>query len=398
MPQIENVRCILLSSPYADADDPEVKECFPNGPKRTIGMVEVMLDNGIRGLGEGYLAVFAPKVFESIVELCTPYLIGNEAFDLKQRVRDLCSVCDYWSLQGAARHVTSAVEIALADAQAKSKGIPVHQLFGQSSSNTLRMYGSGGCCDTKDHFVRELEELERLGIDLYKIRSEKDDIHRTAWILDEAGCRGINVGVDMCQNLANPPQQVKEVVDYVNAIERLTDRKILFLEEAIGPADPDGFRALRRCVTPQVCGGEIITTPQEMIERINNDVYDFVQPDASVIGGIGAVLEVFGAAIRRGTDVVVHAWGGPVAIMASYHAAFAGHGKLVEYPMLPFQLGDEMLADSLKISQGQLQRPDGPGLGVTLTAEIEDRYPFDETAVYSCKPLDRGKPPETYWS
>jgi len=63
MPRIENIRCILLSSPYADADDPEIKECFPNGPKRTIGMVEVTLDNGVTGLGEGYLAVFAPLVF-----------------------------------------------------------------------------------------------------------------------------------------------------------------------------------------------------------------------------------------------------------------------------------------------------------------------------------------------
>ncbi len=28
MVKIANVRCILLSSPYADADDPEIKECF----------------------------------------------------------------------------------------------------------------------------------------------------------------------------------------------------------------------------------------------------------------------------------------------------------------------------------------------------------------------------------
>jgi hypothetical protein len=35
MPKIQSVRCVLLSSPYADADDPEIKECFPNGPKRT---------------------------------------------------------------------------------------------------------------------------------------------------------------------------------------------------------------------------------------------------------------------------------------------------------------------------------------------------------------------------
>ena len=43
MPDIVNIRCVLLSSPYADADDPEIKECFPNGPKRTIGGAPVLL-------------------------------------------------------------------------------------------------------------------------------------------------------------------------------------------------------------------------------------------------------------------------------------------------------------------------------------------------------------------
>ena len=398
MPQIKKIRSLLLSSPYAEEGHPEILECFPNGAKRTIGMVEVTLDNGMKGLGEGYLAVFAPRVFESIVELCAPYMVGNDGFDLNQRVRDLCRVCDYWSLQGAARHVISAFEIALADAKAKSLNMPVHRLYGESDVEKIPMYGSGGICDSKEHFRAELDQLSELGIGLYKIRAEKDDICRTAWILEEAGKRGIRVGVDMCQNLADPPQKVKEVADYVRGIENLTQQEIVFLEESIGPADPDGFKALRRCVSPKVCGGEIITTPKEMIDRIHDHVYDFVQPDASVIGGIGAVMEVFHEAKLMNTEVVVHAWGGPVAIMASYHAAFAGGGNLVEFPMLDFPLGDEMLGESKAIADGYLKRPDSPGLGITLNEEIEKKYPFDETAVYSCKTLDRGKPPESYWN
>ena len=398
MPKIDNIRCVLLSSPYADAEYSEIKSCFPNGPKRTVGMVEVTLDNKVRGIGEGYLAVFAPRVFESIVELCSPYLLGTDAFDIGQRVRDLCRVCDYWSLQGAARHVTSAFEIALADAKAKTLDIPVHKLFGEASSNKMRMYGSGGCCDQKEQFFREFEILKLHGINLYKIRAVKEDILRTSWILEEADSRGIEVGVDMCQNLADPPQKVDEVVGYLNAVKSNTDKKIVFIEEAIGPADPEGFKELKNCIEPDVCGGEIITTPKEMIERINNEVYDFVQPDASVIGGIEAVMDIFNAAKKKNIEVVVHAWGGPVAIMASYHAAFAGQGKLVEYPMLPFPLSNEMLADSMNISNGELIRPDKPGLGVILTEDIEKRYPFDETAVYSCKTIDTGSPSEAYWN
>ena len=398
MATIEAIRCILLSSPYADADDPEIKECFPNGPKRTVGMVEVTLDSGVTGLGEGYLAVFAPLVFKSIVDLCTPYLVGADGLDIAGRVRDLRSVCDYWSLQGAARHVISAFEIALQDARAKTLGVPVHEALGGGQADSIEIYGSGGCCDAKEQFLREFDLLADRGIGLYKIRSVKRDILRTAWVLDEAGARGIRVGVDMCQNLADPPQPVDDVVAFIDAVHARTAERMIFVEEAIGPDDPDGFKALRARTAVPVYGGEIITTPKEMIDRLRAGAYDAVQPDASVIGGISAVLDVFAAARETGTGVVVHAWGGAAAIMASYHAAFAAGGQLVEYPMLDFPLGAEMMADQGAIVDGRLLRPTAPGLGLTLTPEMEARYPFDDTAVYSCKLVDWGPPPDAYWA
>ena len=398
MPTIAAVRCILLSSPYADADDPEIKECFPNGPKRTIGMVEITLDNGVTGLGEGYLAVFAPLVFKSIVDLCTPQVVGKDGFDIVRRVKDLRSLCDYWSLQGAARHVIAAFEIALQDAMGKSLGKPVYDLLGGAKADSIRIYGSGGCCDAKHQFFREMDMLDRLGITLYKIRSVKRDILRTAWVLNEAGRRGIEVGVDMCQNLADPPQEVEDVVAFVTSVHALTLHRMAFVEEAIGPDAPEGFRELRRRIDVPVCGGEIITTPKEMIERLRNDVYAFVQPDASVMGGISAVMEVFTAARAHGTGVVVHAWGGAAAIMASYHAAFAAGGELVEYPMLDFPLGAEMIGDQGRIEGGRLLRPIAAGLGLTLTPQMEARYPFDPSAVYSCVLHDWGPPPDSYWS
>ncbi|WP_299617430.1 mandelate racemase/muconate lactonizing enzyme family protein [Pelagibius sp.] len=397
MPTITKVRCLLLSSPYADADDPEIKECFPNGPKRTIGMVEVTLDNGVTGLGEGYLAVFAPLVFKAIVDLCRPYVEGREAFEIDRRVRDLRSLCDYWSLQGAARHVISAFEIALQDAKAKSLGVPLWELLGGAEADSIKIYGSGGCCDARDQFEREFDLLQSLGIELYKIRSVKGDIHRTAWVLEEAAKRGIEVGVDMCQNLADPPQSVDDVVAFVEAVHRETGQRMAFLEEAIGPDCPEGFRELRSRIEVPVCGGEIITTPKEMIGRLEAEVYDFVQPDASVIGGIGAVMDIFAAAAPAGVGVVVHAWGGAAAIMASYHAAFAGGGNLVEYPMLAFPLGAEMMGERARIEGGRLLRPTAPGLGIELTPEMEARYPFEETAVYSCMLHDWGPPPDETW-
>ena len=398
MPKIASVRSILLSSPYADPEDPEIKECFPNGPKRTIGMVEITLDNGVTGLGEGYLAVFAPLVFTAIVDLCRPYALGLDGSDAPGLVRKLRSLCDYWSLQGAARHVISAFEIALQDAWAKTQGAPVYEILGGAKADSIEIYGSGGCCDAKGQFLRELDLLQSKGIRLYKIRSVKRDILRTAWILNQAGRRGIKVGVDMCQNLADPPQAVEDVVGFVEAVHRLTPYRMIFVEEAIGPDSPEGFRELRARIDVPVYGGEIVTTPKEMIERMKLGAYAACQPDASVIGGIGAVMDIFAAARELDVDVVVHAWGGAAAIMASYHAAFAAGGRLVEFPMLAFPLGEEMIGDQGRIMNGRLLRPTAPGLGLTLTSEMEARYPFDPTAVYSCVLTDFGPPPDEYWN
>ena len=64
--------------------------------------------------------------------------------------------------------------------------------------------------------------------------------------------------------------------------------------------------------------------------------------------------------------------------------------------MLAFPLGDEILDESLSINR-LLKRPDGPGLGVNLTEDIEMRYPFDESAVSSRKTIEWAKSPESYW-
>ena len=49
----------------------------------TVGMVDYSGQWSER-VGEGYLAVFAPEVFRSIVDLCRPYLEGTDAFDRKE--------------------------------------------------------------------------------------------------------------------------------------------------------------------------------------------------------------------------------------------------------------------------------------------------------------------------
>ena len=161
----------------------------------------------------------------------------------------------------------------------------------------------------------------------------------------------------MCQNLSDPPLSAQEVISFINDVRKISSENILFLEEAVGPTDIKGFKKLKENFDIKICGGEIITTQEEMISRINLGTYDFVQPDASVIGGIQSVLEIFNHAKSKEIETVVHAWGGPVAIMANYHACFAAGGKLVELPMIPYDLEPDLFTDQRQIEEGFLIRP-----------------------------------------
>jgi len=93
MTLITEIRTVLLSSPYADDENSEVKQHFAPGTHKSCAMVQVTLGDGTTGLGEGYLGVFAPRVFEAIVDLLRPLLIGRSVLDIRDRVLDLNRAC-----------------------------------------------------------------------------------------------------------------------------------------------------------------------------------------------------------------------------------------------------------------------------------------------------------------
>ncbi|CAH1673830.1 enolase C-terminal domain-like protein [Chelatococcus asaccharovorans] len=383
MPVVQSVRPVLLSAPYADADNLERRRHLASG-FRTVGMVEIAFDDGSKGLGEGYLAVFAPLVFAEMVKLLAPAVIGREGDAISARLIDLSRMTDYWSLTGAARHVISAFEIALVDAKAKRLGVPAIDLFGGRTVDRIALYGSGGDSTTPAAMQGEIDLLAAKGITLFKIRARREEVDKAVWTLERAGEAGVAVAIDMTQNLANPAQTVSDVVTFVEAVHARTSRRIAFLEEALGPADIESYRLLRGRLATRIAGGEIVTTPDELCRRVAAGLYDLVQPDATVLGGIGATMEVFSAARRAGCETVVHNWGGAACLGANYTAAFAGGARLAEWPMPRFPLRDAMLVAPLSIADGCLSAPAAPGIGVTLTPETEARYAFRADAVYDC--------------
>jgi L-alanine-DL-glutamate epimerase-like enolase superfamily enzyme len=345
-------------------------------------MVEVVLSDGTVGLGEGYLAVFAPSLFREIVAFQAPRLIGKEATDIAARVRDLRQACDYWGLEGPARHATAAFEIALVDACSRRAGVPAYVYLGGRSGDPLAMYASGGDALTPETMAEELDRTLEMTIRLFKMRSLRgEDLERCTWTVKAAKKRGLEVAVDLSQNLGNTPNLWSDSLEFCRRLGEKSGHRLAFLEEAVGPHDLQGFRRLRAAAATRVAGGETLTSSEEANRRVAAGTYDIVQPDATLMG-MRAVAEVCSAARVHGVATAVHAWGGPVGLLANYHAGLAAGANLGEYPMLAYELRGEMLEEPVAFAAGRWAPNDLPGLGVRLTDEVEKKYPFRELAVY----------------
>ncbi|WP_068084915.1 enolase C-terminal domain-like protein [Polycladidibacter stylochi] len=385
---IEKTRSILLSAPYGAEGSAENLLHLPQD-QRICSMVEITLSDGTTGLGEGYLGVFAPEVFLSITDLVAQNIQGCSLDEgIAPIVRKARTVCGYWSLQGAAQHVVSAFEVALVDALSKHSQIPAVELFGGTKVKSIEMYGSGGDSLHPRFMRKELDELHKRGIKTIKIRARHDNIAKTVWTINEAAKYGIKVAVDMTQNLVMEGQTAQNVIDFCKTIEKLTGQQLVFIEECLGLDKLDQLPNLTKIEGINVAGGEIVTTKEELLERIERKYYDIVQPDASVLGGIQSTIDVCNYAQQNSVRPVVHSWGGPVCMMANYVAAFATGCDLIEYPMPPFALRQAMCDFESRIKNGYFHLKDDIGLGVSLTPEIEQKYAYDPATVYHCMPSD----------
>jgi L-alanine-DL-glutamate epimerase-like enolase superfamily enzyme len=157
---------------------------------------------------------------------------------------------------------------------------------------------------------------------------------------------------------------------------KLSEYDVYFLEEPLAVDDPVGYSRLVKNSPLPISGGETLNSAALFRQHIDAEAFDIIQPDATVMGGIGECFEALTYAKNRGRTGVCHAFGAAVCQAANAHAAFAAGSSLFEWAVPPNPLRDELLIETWKIVDGKLQKPKLAGLGIELTGETEEKYKF----------------------
>lgn len=386
--KITDVRTTLLTGPCTN--DPFLREARK---LRSAAFIEVFTDGGVTGLGETYAGYFCPESVPSIVEFFRPILLGQTVDDIPELWRRMYQCGNFWGRVGLGAIVLSGIEAALWDLKGKILGLPVHALLGGAKFDRLPCYATGGPSNyPKERLAQKMDHYFSLGFRGLKVgagsftagegwympmtAAEAADFEadKMAFMRTHAGP---DAWLTMDAHMGNNPVATWSVEVAIAVAKALEPYNLFFFEEPLHYTDPWGYAELCRATTVPIAGGECLTAQYEWKIFAEQDSFDIGQPDASFTGGLGEFMAVAKMMADRGRKVATHAWGAGGSLMQNVHAGFAAANTCI-LEIAPDYAGlhSEVIDGGLVIKDGYVLPPDRPGLGIVLSEETRQRYPF----------------------
>jgi L-alanine-DL-glutamate epimerase-like enolase superfamily enzyme len=371
--KVSNARAVLLSHYWG----PKTELVWVGGRIESwdAALVQLVVEDEITGLGEVAQGIMAAAAVPGVLEALRPYLVGKDFSDPSALSQSLRERTAFWSRGGLCSGVIGALELAAWDVAGKDVGLPSFQLMGDRRAASLELYASGGLGRRPDEVTAWVAAQQLAGFHTVKFRAMRDPATTLA-LLDQVLplLRGTEFALDAVQGCASCPWTIDEAVRVGRALAAAGAR---WYEEPCYADDIDGYVAVRQATGVPISGGESYSTVQEFGRLIDAGAADIVQPDAGMLPGPSAVQEVADRAAKAKLACVPHVWGSGVALMGNLHTALATDGMdLFEWCTLPNPLRDALLVEPPKIESGRLLAPVSPGLGVALSEDVENRYPF----------------------
>lgn len=381
--KITRVQSFLLSYPFAEP----IRLPFFGGErtivKRDAMLIRIETDKGLVGYAPGPGSETAQRAIETAIG---PFLEGRRLGDPDAlRVQFL----DGPGADPELGKIYCAVDIALHDLLAKSRGVPLSEVLGGRVRERIRLYGSAGMYMPPEAYAAEAAAVAELGFRAYKMRPalgpEKD--LETVRLMRRAVGPDFDLMVDAhtwwrmgdsSYSFATVEQLAREMGSY----------NIAWLEEPLPPDDHEAYLELKRKDYVPLAGGEHEPNESRYMRLILSGAVDYVQMDVCCQGGFSMGRRLFAEIARQGLRFAFHSWGTALEVLAAAHLGICWPEMVVEwleYPcysspdragMYPFPLAAEILKEPLTLDHGDLIVPRTPGIGAEIDMSVVDRYPW----------------------
>ncbi|MFO8063028.1 MAG: mandelate racemase/muconate lactonizing enzyme family protein [Spirochaetota bacterium] len=334
----------------------------------------VLTDEGITGFG----SVFTNDgLVRSALDVLAPLYLGENPIE-PERVSEKLRQNTFWLGRGGTiTHTISGIDIALWDILGKVTAQPIGRLLGGRYRNRVRPYASL-LMDEPERLSDRLKSLKEKGYRAFKIGwgpfgkvSDKMDetIVKTA---RESLGEEAHLMVDAGASDAFWPNGYKWAL---RASQMLAEYNVAWFEEPLRPDALEDFVELRKRATIAIAGGETLTRRQSFTPFLNAGAFDIVQPDVTKVGGISESRRIAWTADEQGAQMIPHGWNTAVGLAADLQLASAfPQTDYVEY-IAGSPYVDELASGGWTLdSDGMLEIPETPGLGIEVNREVLEKY------------------------
>ena len=158
---------------------------------------------------------------------------------------------------------------------------------------------------------------------------------------------------------------------------------IHWFEEPISPEDIDGYRELKNSTDIYLAAGENEFTKIGFREWVSRRAVDILQPDLCSAGGFTECRKISALAQAWHTPIIPHVWGSGIGLAASLQfiatlppspLGLSPIEPILEYDQSDHPFRQALIFDALRIEDGMVNIPTGPGLGIEVNRDILDQY------------------------
>jgi L-alanine-DL-glutamate epimerase-like enolase superfamily enzyme len=366
--KITDVEVVNLRFEYPHGEGYQTKRGRTTGGLTSL--VSVSTSQGLNGIGPVYTH---PDLLRIIVEEhLKPFLIGRDPRHTEELWAKLYRLTQWYGRKGVGVSAVGGVDTALWDIRGKAEGKPLWRLLG-GTTPSVAAYGSGLLWEA-DPLMQtgRAAELRRRGFTRVKTRTGVNQEYDRAVV--DAVIKGIGPGGEVMVD-GSHRYPLKEAIAFA---EFLGERNIVWFEEPFSPGDIESYCALRKVSPVPIAAGENEFGVEGFRELFHRQAIDIAQPDVSRVGGITECLRI--AALAQEYDIIIapHTWSDAVTIIANSHVVASVPGAMtVEVNQTGNPLVEELIDPPLRIENGKLLLPDGPGLGIELQPEALEKYRMD---------------------
>ncbi len=372
-------------------------------PGRNFVTLKIETDAGVYGVGDATLNGRELAVASYLQDHVIPCLIGRDA----HRIEDIWQYLyrgAYWRRGPVTMTAIAAVDVALWDIKGKVAGLPLYQLLGGASRESVMVYGHANGRDVEET-VDNARRYQEEGYQAIRLQAGVPGLASTYGVSKDryfyepadADLPTENVWSTHKYMRSVPPlfeaardalgwdvHLLHDIHHRLTPIEAgrlgrdLEPYRPFWLEDATPAENQEAFRLIRQHTTAPLAVGEVFSSIWDAKDLIQNQLIDYIRATVVHAGGITHLRRIAALAdlyqVRTGchgaTDL------SPVCMAAALHFDLSVPNFGVQEYMRHTPETDKVFPHAYTFERGTMHPGDAPGLGVDIDEAEAARYPY----------------------